>query len=90
MHLCLLRPTYPTCSRGFPSRLTRGLDRCEANHYYILLTHATNVASRTTYTLAEDSGPVLQNAPSGVKQAILAIRDLDPELHEQTNTVHGI
>ena len=42
----------------------------EASHGYLLPTIATNVAWRTTYTLAEASGPVVPNAPSGVKQAI--------------------
>ena len=35
----------------------------EASHDYLLPIHATNVASRTTYALAEASGQVLQNAP---------------------------
>ena len=62
----------------------------ETSHQYLLPTHATNLASRTTYTLAETNGPVVQNAPSGVIQAFLAVRDLDTELHEHTNFVHGI
>ena len=36
------------------------------------------MASRTTYTLAAINGRVVQNAPSGVKQAILAIRVWTP------------
>ena len=35
----------------------------EASHDYLLPIPATNVASRTTYALAEASGQVLQNAP---------------------------
>ena len=61
-----------------------------ANHDYLLPTHVTNVASRTTYALAEASGTVLQNAPYNVKHAVLAIRILGPDLHEHSYTVHGI
>ena len=32
----------------------------------------------------------MKKAPSGVKQDILAIRDLDTELHDHANTVHGV
>ena len=45
----------------------------EGSHDYLLLTHVTNVASRTTYALAEAFGTVLQNAPNNVKQAVLVI-----------------
>ena len=38
----------------------------EASHDYPLPTHAANVASRTTYTLAETIGTVVQSAPSRV------------------------
>ena len=53
-------------------------------------THATNMTSRTTYSLSETSCPVVQNASSGEKQTILAIHHLDTELHEHANTVHDV
>ena len=62
----------------------------EASHDYLLPSHVTNVASRTTYALAENSGAVLQKAPNNVKQAVLAIRSLSTDLHERSHTVHGI
>ena len=62
----------------------------EASHDYLLPTHVANVASRTTYALAETSGTTLQNAPSNVKHAVLAIMSVSTELHEHTHTVHGI
>ena len=61
----------------------------EASHDYLLPTHVTNVASRTTHELAEASGAVLQNAPNKLKQAVLAIRSLSTDFHEHANTVHG-
>ena len=62
----------------------------EASHDYLLPTHVTNVASRTTYALTEASAAVLQNALNNVKQAVLPIRSLSTDLHEHSHTVHGI
>ena len=62
----------------------------EARHDYLLPTHATNIASRTTYDVANTEGAALQNAPTHIKQAVMAIRSVNTELHEHTHTVHGI
>ena len=62
----------------------------EAGHDYLLPTHATNVASRTTYDLVNHEGATLQGAPTHIKQAVKAIRSVNTELHEHTHTVHGI
>ena len=62
----------------------------EARHDYLLPTHATNVASRTTDDLANTEGAALQNAPTHIKQTVLAIRSVNTALHEHTHTVHGI
>ena len=62
----------------------------EASHDYLLPTRVANVASRTTYALAETNGATLQSAPNNVKQAVLAIRSISTELHEHAHTVHGI
>ena len=48
----------------------------EASHDYLLPTHVTNVASCTTYALAEASGTVLQNAPNNVRQQCLQLEAL--------------
>ena len=32
----------------------------------------------------------MQSAPTGVRETVMALRDLDTELHEPANTVHGI
>ena len=40
----------------------------EARYDYLVPTHATNVASRTTYDLANAEGAALQNAPAHIKQ----------------------
>ena len=62
----------------------------EARHDYQLPTHATNVASLTTYDLANTEGAALQIAPTHIKQAVMAIGSVNTELHEYTHTVHGI
>ena len=62
----------------------------EARKDYLLPTHATNIASRTTYDVANTEGAALQNAPTHIKQAVMAIRSVNTELHEHTHTVHGI
>ena len=62
----------------------------EARHDYLLPTHATNLASRTTYDVANIEGATLHNAPTHIKQAVMAVRSVNTELHEHTHTVHGI
>ena len=62
----------------------------KARYDYLLPTHATNVASRTTYDLSNTEGAALQGAPTNIKQAVMAIRSVNTELHEHTHTVHGI
>ena len=61
-------------------------DRC----YYLLPTHVSNVASRTTYDLTNTEGAMLQSAPTHDQQAVKAIRSVSTELHEHAHTVHGI
>ena len=62
----------------------------EARCDYLLPTHVTNVASRTTYDLTNTEGTALQNAPTHVKQAVMAIRSVSTRLHEHAHMVHGI
>ena len=62
----------------------------EARHDYQLPKHATNVASQITYDLTNTEGAALQNAPAHIKQAVVAIRTVNTELHEHAHTVHGI
>ena len=62
----------------------------EAHHDYLLPTHITNVPSRTTYDLANTDGTTMQNVPSPLRQAALAVRSVSTELHEHAHTVHGI
>ena len=62
----------------------------EASEDYLLPTHAVNVPSRTMYSVAGASAATLQSTPSGVCDSIMALRDIDTELHEHAHTVHGI
>ena len=62
----------------------------EACEDYLLPTHAVNVPSRTVYSVAGESAATLQSTPSGVRDSIMALRDIDTELHEHAHTVHGI
>ena len=62
----------------------------EAREEYLLPTHAVNVPSRTVYPVAGASAASLQGTPSGVRDSIMALKDIDTELHEHTHTVHGI
>ena len=62
----------------------------EASEDYLLPTHVSIVASRTTYALAEATRAVLQNTPNNIKQTFLAIRDLSTDLDEHAPTVHDI
>ena len=62
----------------------------EARDDYLVPTHATNVASRTTCDLTSTEGATLQNPPAHIKQAIFAVHIVNTELHEHAHTVHGI
>ena len=62
----------------------------EASEDYMLPTHAVNVPSRTIYSVAGTNTATLQNTPFGVRESIMALKDIDTELHEYTHTVHGI
>ena len=57
---------------------------------YLVTSHVTNVPSQTTHALNELSDKAVQSAPSGVSVVVLALRDLDSELHEHANTMHGV
>ena len=43
-----------------------------------------------TYVLDETVEQAMVSAPTVVREAALAIKDIDTELHEHANTVHGI
>ena len=62
----------------------------EARQDYLLPTHVANIPSRMTYALDETVEQAMASAPTVVRQAALAIKDIDTELHEHANTVHGI
>ena len=62
----------------------------EASEDYLLPTHAVNVPSSTVYSVTGATAATLQNTPSGVRDSIMALRDIDIELHEHAHTVHGI
>ena len=62
----------------------------EASEDYLLPTHAVNVPSRTIYSVTGTSNAMLQNSPGGVRESIMALKDIDTEHHEHTHTVHGI
>ena len=62
----------------------------EANEEYLLPTNAANVRSRTIYSVTEAGTKAMQGAPSGVRDSVMALRDIDTDLHEHANTVHGI
>ena len=57
---------------------------------YLVPSHVTNVPSQTTHVLNELSDKAVQSAPSRVRVVVLALRDLDSELHEHANTMHGV
>ena len=54
------------------------------------LSKRTNDYRRTTYDLANTDGTTMQNVPSFLRQAALAVRSVSTELHEHTHTVHVI
>ena len=58
----------------------------KARQDYLLSTHMANVASRKTYALDETVEQAMATARTEVRQAALAIKDIDTELHEHANT----
>ena len=62
----------------------------EASEDNLLPTHAVNVPSRTIYSVTGTNNATLQNSPCGVRESIMALKDIDTELHEYTHIVHGI
>ena len=62
----------------------------EASEDHLLPTHAVNVPSRTVNSVTRATAATLQSTPSGVRDSIMALRDIDTELHEHAHTVHGI
>ena len=62
----------------------------ETSEDYLMPTHAANVPSRTIYSVIETNTVTLRNAPSGIPHSVMALRDINTELHEHTITVHGI
>ena len=62
----------------------------EAREDYLLPTHAVNVPSRTVYAIAGANPVALQGTPSGVRDSIMALKDINTELHEHAHTMHGI
>ena len=62
----------------------------EASENYLLPMHAAIVPSRTIKTVTEASTEAMQGAPSGVRDSVMALRDIDTEPHEHVKTVHGI
>ena len=67
------------------------IDRTEECGYdYLLPAHIANVPSRTSYALTGEARSALQTALKYVQQVTSAINTIAMELHEHTNTVHGI
>ena len=62
----------------------------EARQDYLLPTHLANVPSRKTYALNETVEQAIASALTVVREAALAIKEIDTEFHEHANTVHGI
>ena len=56
----------------------------------MLPTHVANIPPRKTFTLDETVAQAMATAPTVVRQAALVIKDIDTELHEHANTVHGL
>ena len=84
-------PTLHALEDFYPEYPEDWIDVTEdARHEYLLPTHATNIASRTTYDVANIEGATLHNAPTHIKQAVMVIRTVNTELHEHTHIIHGI
>ena len=57
---------------------------------YLLPTDVAKIPSCKMYALDETVEQAIATAPTVVRQAALVIKDIDSELHEHANTVHGI
>ena len=62
----------------------------ECRQDYLIPSHIASIPSRTTYAVTGGGKQALDAAPSYVKEMTCAIKTIAPELHEHTNTVHGI
>ena len=86
-----LVPTLQTHEDFYPDYPEDWIDVTEeARQDYLLPTHVANIPSGMTYALDETMEQAMVSAPTVVRQAALAINDIDTELHEHANTVHGI
>ena len=84
-------PTLQTHEDFYPDYPEDWIDVTEeARQHYLPPTHVANVSSRVTYAVDETVEQVMTSAPTVVRQAALAIKEIDTELHEYANTVHGI
>ena len=62
----------------------------ECRQDYLLSTHVANIPSRTTYPLTKTGKQTQDTAPKYVREVSLTINEVNLELHEHTNTVHGL
>ena len=62
----------------------------ECRQDYLLPTHIANVPSRTSYPLNGIERQALDGAPKYVRVLTCAINEINTELHEHANTVHGL
>ena len=84
-------PTLQTHEDFYPDYPEHWIDVTEeASRDYLLPTHVANVPSRKTYALNETVEQAMASAATVVRQLALAIKEIDTELHEHANTVHGI
>ena len=84
-------PTLQTHEDFYPDYPKDWIDVTEeARQDYLLPTHVANVPSRKTYVLDETVEQDMASAPTVVRQAALAIKEINTELHEHANGVHGI
>ena len=84
-------PTLQTHEDFYPDYPEDWIDVTEeARQDYLLPTHVANVPSRKTYALDGTVEQAMATAPTVVRQAALAIKDIDTELHEHASTMHGI
>ena len=84
-------PTLQTHEDFYPDYPGDWIDVTEeARQDYLLPTHVANVPSLKASALNETVEQAMASAPTVVRQAALAIKEIDTELHEHANTVHGI
>ena len=86
-----LVPTLQTQEDFYPDYPEDWIDVTEkARQDYLLPTHVAKIPSRMTYALDETVEQAMASAPTVVRQAALAIKNIDTELHEHANRAHGI